>query len=194
MRKIMLLMSTSLDGFIAGLDKEDDTDEPSSEEHAFANEQFAAADTVLFGRTTYEGFIGYWDTLDLSDASVPALEIEFARIFRSLKRVVFSRTLAHVAHNALLIRETIAENVQQLKQEPGKNLLLVCGPELFVALVETGLVDELKLLISPKALGRGKSLFEHLTHPMKLTLLNTREFESGTVLHHYQINYRSPEK
>ena len=194
MRKIILFMSTSLDGFIAGLDNGDNTDEPSSEEHAFANERFAAADTVLFGRTTYEGFIGYWDTLDLSDASVPTLEIEFARIFRSLKRVVFSRTLTHVADNALLIGETIAENVRQLKQQSGEDLLLVCGPELFAALVETGLVDELKLLISPKALGRGKSLFERLTHPMKLTLLNTREFDSGTVLHHYQINYRSPEK
>ena len=187
-------MSTSLDGFIAGLDKGDNTDEPSSEEHTFANEQFAAADTVLFGRTTYEGFIGYWDTLDLSDASVPALEIEFARVFRSLKRVVFSRTLTHVADKVLLIGDTIAENVRPLKQQPGSNLLLVCGPELFAVLVETGLVDELKLLISPKALGRGKPLFERLTQPMKLTLAGTHEFNSGTVLHHYQINYRSPEK
>ena len=187
-------MSTSLDGFIAGLDKGDNTDEPSSQEHTFANEQFAAADTVLFGRTTYEGFIGYWDTLDLSDASVPTLEIEFARVFRSLKRVVFSRTLTHVADKVLLIGDTIAENVRPLKQQPGSNLLLVCGPELFAVLVETGLVDELKLLISPKALGRGKPLFERLTQPMKLTLAGTHEFNSGTVLHHYQINYRSPEK
>ena len=125
---------------------------------------------------------------------MPAVEVEFARIFRRLKRVVFSRTLAQAATNTLLINNDIMAHVTHLKQQPGKDLLLVCGPELFAALVGIGLVDQIKLLISPKALGQGKALFGGLSQPMKLTLMDTREFDSGTVLHQYQIDYRSPEK
>ena len=68
MRKITLFMSTSLDGFIGGADDEDTADASAQEDHLFANQLFASADTVLFGRTTYEGFTGYWDTLDMTDA------------------------------------------------------------------------------------------------------------------------------
>jgi dihydrofolate reductase len=191
MRKLILFMSTSLDGFIGGADEatatENTVDTPDQEDHRYANQLFADADTVLFGRVTHEGFTGYWDALDLSDASVPAVEAEFARAFRQLNRVVFSRTLTQVADNTLLINDDIENQVNQLKQQPGQDLLLVCGPELLATLAGHGLVDELLLIIQPKALGNGQSLFGKLRQPLKLTLKNTREFRSGGVLHHYQV-------
>jgi dihydrofolate reductase len=93
MRKIVLYMFTTLDGFIAGPNGEFDDYEPSVEEARFANAFFSSADGILFGRITYEGFVSYWDSLDLSDESISTTDIEFAKIFRKLTRVVISRTL-----------------------------------------------------------------------------------------------------
>ncbi|WP_460674407.1 dihydrofolate reductase family protein [Larkinella ripae] len=192
MRKLILFMSTSLDGRIGGTDgettAENTIDTPEQEDHRYANQLFAAADTVVFGRVTYEGFIGYWDTLDLSDTSVPAVEVEFAQAFRRLNRVVFSRTLTQVPDNTLLINDDISTQVNKLKQQAGQDMLLVCGPELLATLVEQGLVDELRVIILPKAVGKGQVLFGQLRQPVKLTLLTTHAFKSGGVLHHYQVN------
>jgi len=186
MRKIVLYMFTTLDGFIASPNGEFDEYEPSLEEHQFANELFAVADGILFGRKTYEGFVDYWDTLDLTDPDIPAVELEFAKIFRTLNRIVFSRTLATVDDKAILLKDNLAEAVTQLKQQPGRDLLLVCGPELLATLVQLGLVDEYRLLIKPTVLGRGTALFGEITGKLPLKLLATKNFASGAVLHHYQ--------
>ena len=194
MRKLILFMSMSLDGFIGGAGAAEEVIEDNvanelvQDDHLYANQLFAAADTVLFGRTTYEGFIQYWDTLNLTDTSIPAVEVEFAQVFRRLKRVVFSRTLTQVSSHTLLINDNLTTRVSELKQQPGPDLLLICGPELLATLTELGLVDEMLLIIAPKAWGSGQSLFGRLRQPIKLTLLSTHEFKSGGVLHHYQIN------
>lgn len=185
-------MSTSLDGRIGGAEEEttaeNTIDALEPEDHRYANQLFAAADTVVFGRVTYQGFIGYWDTLDLYDASVPAVEVEFAQAFRRLNRVVFSRSLTQVPANTLLINDDIPTQMGKLKQQAGQDILLVCGPELLATLSEQGLVDELLLIILPKAVGKGQSLFGQLRQPMKLTLMTTRAFKSGGVLHQYKVN------
>lgn len=187
MRKIVLYMLATLDGFIAGPNGEFDEYEPSEEEHSAANELFSAADGILFGRKTYEGFVGYWDTLDLSDAANSPVEIEFAKIFRRLQRIVFSRTLEAVDDKAILIQDNLAAEVTKLKQQPGRDLLLICGPELVATLVEHGLVDEIRILVKPTVLGRGTALFGDIPEKMHLKLLSTRVFASGGVLQHYQV-------
>jgi len=186
MRKIVLYMFTTLDGFIAGPNGEFDDYEPSVEESKFANAFFSSADGILFGRITYEGFVSYWDSLDLSDESVSTTDIEFAKIFRNLTRVVISRTLDTVGANTILIKDNVAAEVLRLKQQPGGYLVLICGPELLSALVESGLVDEYLLLVKPRVLGHGKGLFESITKKLQLRLLSTKVFESGVVMNHYQ--------
>src|ERR1043165_4956809 len=84
LRKVILYKFATLDGFIAGPNGEFDDYEPSAEEMQFANELFGSMDGVLFGRVIYEGFVDYWDTLDLTDPANNALDIEYARIFRKL--------------------------------------------------------------------------------------------------------------
>lgn len=187
MRKIVLYMFVTLDGFVAGPNGEFDDFEPSLEEHEFANELFRAASGVLFGRITYHGFVEYWDALDTTDEALPAVERDFAQIFQKLPRIVFSRTLDQVDANATLIKESLAEAVTKLKQQPGGDLLLVCGPELLASLVALGLVDEYKLLVKPRVLGRGKALFGGLQGKLDLKLLATKTFASGVVLHHYAV-------
>jgi dihydrofolate reductase len=186
MRKIVLYMFTTLDGFIAGPNGEFDDYEPSVEESKFANAFFSSADGILFGRITYEGFVSYWDSLDLTDESISTTDIEFAKIFSKLTRVVISRTLDTVGANTILIKDNVAAEVLRVKQQPGGYLVLICGPELLSTLVESGLVDEYRLLVKPRVLGRGKGLFESITRKLRLTLLSTKVFESGVVMNHYQ--------
>ena len=187
MRKIILYMFTTLDGFIAGPNGEFDEYEPSAEEHQFANELFRSADGILFGRITYRGFVDYWDALDLTDPAIPAVERDFAEIFRKLTRVVFSQTLDQVPANTILIKADLADAVAKVKQASGRNLLLICGPELLATLVDLGLVDECCLLIKPTILGQGQALFGELGKKLHLNLLQTKVFASGAVMHHYRL-------
>jgi dihydrofolate reductase len=186
-------MFTTLDGFIAGPNGEFDDYEPSAEEMRFANRLFASMDGILFGRVIYEGFVEYWDALDINDTSNNALDIEFAGIFRKLTRVVFSRTLEGVPENTILIKDNIAEEVSRLKQQPGNDLLLICGPELLASLVKDGLVDEYRIMVRPAVRGRGMALFGQIPESQQLQLMSIRVFESSTVMHHYQVINDQPE-
>jgi dihydrofolate reductase len=190
MRKVILYMFTTLDGFIAGTDGGFDDYEPSAEEMKFANEFFSTADGILFGRVTYEGFVSYWDPIAQGQppagAADPEGEIEFANIFKDMTRIVFSRTLDHVEGNAILVKDNIAANVSKLKGQPGRDFLLICGPELLATLVDLGLVDEYRILVKPRVLGRGKALFGDIKEKLQLKLLSTRVFESGVVMHNYR--------
>jgi dihydrofolate reductase len=195
MRKIIFFMNTSLDGIIGGEDEEsntlesqNNTDTPSDEDHNYANQLFDSVDTIVFGRTTYEGFTGYWDNVDVSDSSKPAVEVAFAKIFQQKSRIVFSRTLTKVPTNTLLISKDITNQIEKLKRQDGKDLLLVCGSELFATLISLNLVDELQLIISPKAYGKGQLLFGKLNKGIKMSLIQSKTFKSGGILIHYKIN------
>ncbi len=187
MTRVVLYMFTSLDGCIAGPNGEFDDYEPSEEEHRFANEFFALADGILFGRKTYEGFVSYWGSVDVSNSAVPAVEREFARIFRRTTKVVFSRTLARAGDGDLVIGDDIAAQVGALKAQGDGYVALVCGPDLLGTLTALGLVDEYCLLVKPTVQGPGTPLFGAVQHKQRLTLADTRIFRSGTVMHRYRM-------
>ncbi len=134
----------------------------------------------------YEGFVSYWDALGPTDASVSEADVEFAKVFGNMTRVVFSRTLDSVEDDTSLVKDDIAAEVSKLKQQPGRDLLLICDPELLSTLVQLGLVDKYRILVRPVVLGRGKALFGDIQEKLQLKLLSTRVFESGVVMHHYQ--------
>lgn len=186
MRPIVLYMITTLDGFIAGPNGEFTAYEPSLEEMEFANRLFGNADALLFGRVIYEGFVQYWDGMDLTDTTIPPHDREFATLFRNKARVVFSRTLESLPANTTLINTNRADTVARLKAEGDGYLLLLCGPALLADLVEDGAVDEFQILITPSVMGQGMGLFGKLRHPLDFTLLNSRRFGSGSILNHYQ--------
>jgi len=188
MRRVVLYMFATLDGFIAGPHGEFDDYEPSSEEMDFANELFGSLGGIIFGRVTYEQFVEYWDSLDLLDTSVDPREAEFARIFRRTPRIVFSRTLTSVPGGTMLLTEELAAQVEELKGQPGGDLALICGPELLSTLVRLGLVDECIILVKPKATGRGLALFGEISETLSLRLLTTRTFESGVVMLRYRLS------
>ena len=128
-------MFTSLDGYIADRHEQLDWVPVDDELMRFANAFFATAGGIVFGRNVYQGFVDYWDRLDLNDPSVSPLEVEFAATFRGLKRVVVSTTLQSVQGNAQLIGEDVPRTIGALKRRSADDLLLIYGPRLRSTLV-----------------------------------------------------------
>jgi dihydrofolate reductase len=183
MRKVIYSMTASLDGFIAGPDGEIDWSAPDEELHRFHNEQVRELGAHFCGRRLYETMT-YWETAD-QNPSAAEHELEFARIWQSLPKVVFSKTLDTVQGNARLARDDVAEEVAKLKQQPGKDLA-VGGAGLASTFIELDLVDEYRLFLSPVVLGGGTRYFPPLEAAIKLELLETRTFGSRVVFVRYR--------
>ena len=183
MRKVIYSMSVSLDGYIAGPRGEIDWSAPDEELHRFHNQQVRELGAHLCGRRLYEEML-YWETVD-QNPSAAEYELEFARIWQSLPKVVFSKTLQKVEGNARLVSEGVAEEVARLKEEPGGDLA-VGGAGLASALIKLGLVDEYRLFVSPVVLGGGTSYFPALEERIDLELAETRTFGARVVYARYR--------
>ena len=183
MRKLIYSMGVSLDGFIAGPDGDIDWSAPDEELHRFHNQQTRELGAHLCGRRLYE-VMSYWETAD-QNPSAAEHELEFARIWKNLPKIVFSRTLEKVEGNARLVWEGAAEEVARLKQQPGKNLA-VGGAGLASTFVRLGLIKEYHLFVSPVVLGGGTPYFPDLDERINLELVETRKFGSRVVYVRYQ--------
>jgi dihydrofolate reductase len=188
MRELVSYMFTSLDGFIADADGGLEWAPIDDELMRFANEYFSVADGIVFGRNNYELFVSYWDGLDPADASATKLEVEFAQIFREMTRIVVSRTLREVGDQAILINDDVAGRISALKEEPGRDLLLICGSELRSTLTRLRLIDLYRVLVAPVVLGKGVPQFEEAQELMRLRLAGTKVFEGGVVM----LDYKPP--
>lgn len=189
MRELVLYMVTTADGFIA--DANDDIGDwfPWDDEmKRFVNDFFRTADTWVFGRVTYETVVPYWDAIaDGSqdpDAPITAGDLEFANLLKGLTRYVISRTLEDVPGDRTVIRDHVTERVARLKQEPGNDIVLSCGPGLVAQL--GGLIDRYMLFVCPNVIGRGKNLFQDIKDELRLRLSDARVFGSGCVLLRYR--------
>src|SRR5437764_9108667 len=176
-------MAVSLDGLIAGPDGEIDWSPPDEERHRFHNQQVREIGAHLLGRRLYEVMV-YWETAH-ENPSAADYELEFARIWQNLPKLVFSKTLEKVEGNARLVRDGVAEEVAKLKEQPGKDLA-VGGAGLASALIELGLVDEYRLFVSPVVLGAGTPYFPPLEERIDLELVETRTFGTRVVYVRYR--------
>jgi len=187
MRKIVFMMSVSLDGFFEGPDRELDWQLVDVELHQHFNEWLATAGAFLDGRVTYELMAGYWPTAD-QDPGASAPVIEFARIWRDMPKIVFSRTLEQAGWNTTIVREVDPEEIQKLKAQPGGDLvvgggdLVVGGADLATAFRAHDLIDEYRIYVQPVLLGRGRPLFQPSDVTAHLRLAETRAFGNGVVL------------
>ncbi len=137
----------------------------------------------LCGRRLYE-VMRYWETAEQNPSS-SEFELEFARIWKELPKIVFSRTLERVEGNARLLREDVAAEVIELKKQPGKDLT-VGGAGLASALIELGLIDEYRLFISPVILGGGTTYLPDLEERIDLELVETQTFGSRVIYARYR--------
>jgi dihydrofolate reductase len=175
-------MGVSLDGFIAGPDGDFGWSAPDEELHRFHNQQMREIGAHLCGRRLYEVMV-YWETAD-ENPSLSDYELEFARIWKDTPKIVFSKTLDKVEGNARLVRDGVAEEVAELKEQPGKDLT-VGGAGLASTLIELGLVDEFRVFINPVVVGGGTPYFPPVQERIDLELIETRTFGSRVVYVRY---------
>ena len=155
--------------------------------HRHATECIARAESLLFGRVTYEMMESAWrasPTGERPDWMQPWME-PFARTIDAAKKYVVSSTLSRVDWNAELVRGDLATAVQELKQAPGRGIY-VGGVTLPLALTELGLIDEYELLVHPRFAGHGPSLFAGLSKYVDLKLVDSRALASGAMALRYE--------
>lgn len=177
------MMSVSLDGFMSGPHGELDWHLVDDELHTHFNEQLATMGAFLEGRVTYELMEEFWPTADTDPASTGPM-VEFARIWRDMPKIVYSRTLEAAGRNATVVRDVVAEEVLALKAQPGGDLA-VGGADLASTFMGLGLVDEYRLYVHPVVLGAGKPMFRPSGAKVDLRLAEARTFGNGVVLLRY---------
>lgn len=145
----------------------------------YVSDQLFASDTLISGRITYDGFSEAWSSRAGADA--------FADRINALPKYVASRTLSEpLTWNSTLIKGDIAETVKKIKAEPGQDILQYGCGELTHTLIQHGLVDEIRLIVFPIAVGGVGHVFEKLSANVSMKLLSSQTLSTGVVLQHYQ--------
>jgi dihydrofolate reductase len=158
---------------------------PDEDLHRNAAENIDRADALLFGRVTYELMEEGWRR-PVPAGTRPDWMEPFARTIDAKNKYVVSSTLTRVDWNAELVRGNLREAVLRLKQEPGQGIL-VGGVTLPLALAELGLIDEYELVVHPRIVGHGPTLFAGLSKMIDLKLVSRRELRSGAVAMRYEL-------
>ncbi len=180
MRRLVLQMGVSLDGLIAhpGEARPAGPEVPPEDPALKARKLgwIRDADLHLMGRTTYEEMAGFWPTSD----------DEYAAPMNDIPKVVFSKTLTRADWpQSTIARGDLADEVNALRREPGKDLIAWGGATFAQSLSRLGLVDEYRLVFQPVALGHGLSLFAGLPAPLVLNLIEATAY-GDAVLHVYR--------
>jgi len=193
MRKLIMRMSFTVDGFVGGPKGENDWVFRSSDEtsRAAAAEGFREAGLIIMGRKSFEGLSSYWPT-----ASGP-----FAAPMNEIPKAVFSKSgykgLSPVPNAELspaqapwaaarIFNGDLAEGINELKSEPGKPIYAIGGAGFMRSLIATGLIDEYRLTTHPVLLGEGQPVFNGLAQPRDLKLVDVKAFPGGIVTHIYR--------
>jgi dihydrofolate reductase len=181
MKKVIFQMSVSVDGYVEGPNQELDWHNVDDEFNAYAVETLKKSDVLIMGRKTYELMAGYWPTSTDNDPDVTYQMNETPKL-------VFSRTLKSLEwKGARLATGSIAEEVARLKSAPGDGLLWVGGSELASAFLEAGLLDEVRIILTPILLGAGHTVFGDIKRRHELKYVSTKSFASGNVLVTYEV-------
>ncbi|MCM3082099.1 dihydrofolate reductase family protein [Brevibacillus invocatus] len=180
-RRILLDLAVTLDGFIEGKNGEVDWCITDSDMGFidFLNQ----IDTILYGRKSYDLWGEFTPETELTDT-----EKEMWELYHSKEKYVFSRTKKGTDNKAIFINDNILEEVNKLKNKPGKDMWLYGGASLITTFMDLGLVDEFRLSVHPVILGEGKPLFIDIKQRLNLKMVNTRTFSSGVVQLIYHLN------
>ena len=182
MRKLIAAINMTLDGFF------DHTAMIADEEiHQHYNELLSNADTLIYGRITYQLMESYWPSVVKSPTGNKPMD-EFAVLIDNISKIVFSRTLKNVDwKNTKLKKEIIKEEVLELKQSRngGSKNILVGSPSLIVALTQLDLIDEYQLSVQPTIVGTGLPLFKNIRDRVNLKLIKTKTFGCGAIFLNY---------
>jgi len=181
MRKIILNLAVSLDGFIEGPNKEIDWIIFDAEGGSALNDFAKEIDTILYGRTSYEA----WGTYVPSE-NAPDFEKDFYAATGKMTKYVFSSTKEKFPGNPVVVSKDIAAAMQQLKQQPGKDIWLYGGAGLITTFLNLQLIDEFRLAVMPVILGSGTPLFRDIKDRVPLRLADAKTSRSGMLELRYE--------
>lgn len=180
MRKVIAAINMTIDGFCdhtAGI--------ADDELHQHYNELLGKAGILLYGRVTYQLMESYWPSLVKNPTGNKPMD-DFALLIQNIPKLVFSHTLNNVVwENSKLAKRSIEEEVLDLQQKAGKDIL-VGSPSLIVELTNLNLIDEYQLCIHPVILGSGLPLFKDVNNTSILKLLKTKILGSGAIILYYE--------
>ena len=185
MRKLVLLMHTSLDGFIGTTSGGLDWIKLNEEIFEYAGRRTREADTALYGRITYQMMEAYWPpAAEKPDAT--RHDVEHSKWYQSVAKVVVSRTLKSKSPpGTTIISGDLVDQVRKLKHASGKDILLLGSPSVAHALSAAKLIDDYWLMVNPVLLGHGIPLFEGIKSPIPLKLHECKKLKSDVVCLHY---------
>jgi len=193
MRKVVVFLHASLDGIVEGPNGVMDIQWIAYDDDLakHSEEVLSTVDTVLWGRGTYLGMQQYWTSVP-SNPSASQHEIEHAKWIDATSKVVFSTTLEKAEwNNSRLVKGDVEEEIVKLKQQPGKDMIVLGSPRFAHYLMQLGLVDEYKISISPVILGSGLPLFKDIKEKIDLKLTQNKTFDSGVLSLVYQTEKKS---
>ncbi|MEO7960848.1 MAG: dihydrofolate reductase family protein [Ginsengibacter sp.] len=184
MRKVIVSLNTTLDGFMSGPHCELDWHfkywTPDMGDALCT--QLSRADTILLGRITFNAMAAYWPA-KIMDTSSSREDIAFANMMNCCEKIVFSKTLSNVSwSNSRIATRSLAAEIKSLKGAPGRDIIVYGSGKLIASLVKNQLPDEYQVWVHPVFLGRGKPFFECFTQTLQLKLLHKQAFTSGVVL------------
>jgi dihydrofolate reductase len=180
MRNVIFAINITLDGCC------DHTKVIADEEtHEYFTHLLHDVDLLVFGRKTYQLMVPFWPDVARNQSETRAMN-EFARVFDSINKIVFSQSLDSAEGNTRIVRTKLQDEILRLKQEQGKNIL-IGGVSVPSQLIELGLVDECRFVVSPIVAGEGRRLLEGVSLPEKLELklVESKVFKSGCVVLRY---------
>jgi dihydrofolate reductase len=179
MRRLIAAINMTLDGFC-----DHTAIIPDEEIHQHYADLLSNADTILYGRITYQ-LMEYWRTLAKNPSGEKSMD-DFALVMDSIPKIVFSHTLRNVEwHSAKLANQPIEKVVSELKQQSG-NSVLVGSRSVIIQLMKLNLIDELQLCVHPVIAGNGLRLFEKMHERTTLKLSTTKTFGGGAVIFYYE--------
>jgi dihydrofolate reductase len=179
-------MHVSLDGFVSGPSGEMNWITMDEEIFQDAIDLASATDTALYGRITYQMMESYWPTV-LTNPSSSRQELYHAKWVENIDKIVFSKTLDTATwNNTRLIKQNIPEEIERLKEQPGRDMLIFGSPRLTHSFMKWDLIDEYKFNVNPVILGKGIPLFENIYHRINLQLMFEKRFNSGVIGLHYK--------
>ena len=189
-KTMIAALQISLDGFIEGPHGEKDW----ADSWASAIELIPDVDTFVLGGHMYPDYGEYWEAIYANPERVPPFqervpsksEIAYARLAAKTPHIVLSKTLKNVSWPAAQIIRDVAE-LRTLKAPRGKNLYVVGGATLVASLLNENLIDELRLIVHPIVLGKGRALFSGVNKRLALDLVEAKSTESGRVIVTYRI-------
>jgi dihydrofolate reductase len=195
-RRIVMFNWVTADGYFAGPDGNLDWVVPDEEQAKAAAEDIPNFDTVLFGRRTYEIFEGFWRhaVVDASgtvpDPHQPGRRSSehgaIAIALNRMTKLVFSRTLKDVTwSNSRLLRELDPREIETMKGQPGKDMIVFGSGSIVSQLTQHGLIDEYQFVVCPILLGNGQPLLSGVSKRLRLDLLEAKPLPSGDVMLRY---------